>query len=87
MQLKKSPRVLVATSWVFAEQADRKFLTMQRRKFITLLGSAATTWPLSARAQQPGKLPTIGFLGASTSSNWSHWTAAFVQRILGEITP
>jgi putative ABC transport system substrate-binding protein len=35
---------------------------------------------LAARAQQK-KLPTIGFLGASTSSNWSHWTAAFVQRL------
>jgi ABC-type uncharacterized transport system substrate-binding protein len=38
-------------------------------------------WPLAARAQQLAKLPTIGFLGASTSSNWSHWTAAFVQRL------
>ena len=53
---------------------------MRRREFITLLGGAVA-WPLSARAQQPGKLPTIGFLGASTSSNWSHWTAAFVQRL------
>jgi putative ABC transport system substrate-binding protein len=29
-------------------------------------------------------LPTIGFLGASTSSNWTAWTSAFVQR-LGEL--
>ena len=53
---------------------------MRRRDFITLVGGAAA-WPLAARAQQPGKLLTIGFLGASTPSNWSKWTAAFVQRL------
>jgi putative tryptophan/tyrosine transport system substrate-binding protein len=53
---------------------------MKRREFITLVGGAAV-WPLTANAQQPAKLPTIGLLGASTPSNWSQWTAAFVQRL------
>jgi putative ABC transport system substrate-binding protein len=60
---------------------------MQRREFITLLGGAAVALPLTARAQQPAKLPTIGFLGASTSSAWSDWTAAFVQQLRELVRP
>jgi putative ABC transport system substrate-binding protein len=55
-------------------------VTMNRRDFITIIGILATS-PLAARAQQPGKLPTIGFLGQSTRSAASEWVAALVQRL------
>jgi putative tryptophan/tyrosine transport system substrate-binding protein len=53
---------------------------MKRREFMTLLGGASVM-PFAARAQQPVKLPTVGFLGANTPSAQRESTAALVQRL------
>src|SRR5260370_37689125 len=55
-------------------------IAIERRKFISALCGATVAWPLAARAQQAGKLPTIGVLGADATV-WSPWTAAFVARL------
>src|SRR6516164_2875894 len=54
---------------------------MRRRDLITLMGGAAVSWPLAARAQQTTKLQTIGFLYQSTPSAESSRAAAFVQQL------
>ena len=54
---------------------------MRRREFLGVLGGAAAAWSQPARAQQPGKLPTVGFLGALKPTTDSFLLGAFVQRL------
>jgi putative tryptophan/tyrosine transport system substrate-binding protein len=51
-----------------------------RREVIAVLGGAAA-WPFAARAQQPPKVPTIGYLSGATPAAEGQRGAVFVQRL------
>src|SRR4051795_13401225 len=52
---------------------------MNRREFVAGLTGGAAAWPLAARAQQPERLPVIGFLSSASPGPYSPVVAAVRQ--------
>jgi putative ABC transport system substrate-binding protein len=52
---------------------------MRRREFITLVGGAAATWPLAARAQPAAKVWRVGILDTANREQNAGNVAAFLK--------
>jgi putative tryptophan/tyrosine transport system substrate-binding protein len=55
---------------------------MKRREFITLLGSAAASWPFGVRAQQSA-MPVVGWLGSGSPDGFANDVAVFRKGLNG----
>ena len=54
---------------------------MNRRQFLTFIGSVAVSRPLVVRAQT-AKFPVIGFLVPGSQASQEAWVTAFAKRLV-----